>query len=307
MSLGRAWELPRDLLEAREFLQASGSRLGLPLAVQSVSESTSSDAKEAAKRGAAHGATWVSDLQTQGRGRQGRAWHSVRGEQLMFSTVLRPTCAAERLPLLSILTGLAVADAVDEALGGALSVALKWPNDVWVSGKKVAGILLESSLAGSRVEAVTIGVGINVHNQSFPEDLAPFATSLALVLKHAHENPSPDTPPWETARNQGGCREGTARLQDPSGVHRGRILASVLTRLDRDVDLVLARGLGLVHARLSQRDALCGKPVLRDDGVRGTARGIDSDGALRVELASGMLETWRAGEVHLVRAEGAAQ
>jgi BirA family transcriptional regulator, biotin operon repressor / biotin---[acetyl-CoA-carboxylase] ligase len=281
MSVGRAWELPVDLLEAEGFLQASGSRLGLPLVVQSVCGSTNSEAKEAAKRGASHGSTWTADLQTQGRGRQGRAWLSARGEQLMFSTVLRPTCTPERLPLLSIVTGLAVAEAIDEVLLGSGKVELKWPNDIWVSGKKVAGILLESSLLGTRVEAVTIGVGINVHNQRFSEEIAAFATSLAR------------------ARAEGACV-----AQDTAPLHRGQLLASVLTRVDRDAELVLARGLGLVQARLSALDALLGKPVLRDDGVAGIARGIDDDGSLRVELASGAIEAWRAGEVHLVRAEG---
>ncbi len=145
---------------------------------------------------------------------------------------------------------------------------IKWPNDVLLDEKKVAGILVEAVTAGSRVQAVVIGVGINVHTRDFPADLADRATSLALA-----STAPPD---------------------------RATVLADVLACLDRDLHVVVARGLGLLRVRLETADALRGHRVRSDTGDEGTATGIDDDGRLLVRRDDGVLTHWSAGEVHLV-------
>jgi BirA family biotin operon repressor/biotin-[acetyl-CoA-carboxylase] ligase len=257
-----------DLARAEEIVAARGCGLGRPLHVLATTTSTSDEAKHGAKHGAPHGATWVAEEQTAGRGRQGRTWVSPRGENLLFSVLLRVSCAPSRLPPLALVVGLAVRDAVAHAAPSA-DPKIKWPNDVLVGGRKIAGVLVEAITAGQRVEAVVAGVGINVHTRELPEEVAARATSIALVA------PGP-------------------------ALDRGEILADVLATLDRDVHVVLGRDLGLVKARLDAADALRGHRVRSDDGDEGTAGGIDVEGRLLVRRDDGVLVRWSAGEVHLV-------
>ena len=226
-------------------------------------------ARDAAREGAPHGATWVAERQTAGRGRRGHAWVCPPGEGLLFSVLVRPAGLASvpaRMPLIALVVGLAVRDAVARAAAG-VAVSIKWPNDVLVGDRKLAGVLVEAVTVGSRVDAVVIGVGINVHTRAFPEDLAGRATSVALV---AAEPPD-----------------------------RASILANVLASLDRDLHVVVARGLGLLRGRLEQADVLRGRRVRSDTGDQGVASGIDDDGRLLVRRDDGVLARWSAGEVHL--------
>jgi len=260
-----------DLGRAAEVIAARGGELGRPLHLLDETSSTNDEAKRASRLGERHGATWVAESQTAGRGRQGRLWFSPRGENLLFSVLLRVDASAARLPLVSLVAGLAVAEVAAEACPRH-DVRIKWPNDVVVlrpgmnpPWKKLAGILVETSMTGDRVDAVVVGVGLNVHTRHFPEDLEEVATSIAL-----EGGLSPD---------------------------RAELLADILARLDRDVAPVLARGLGLVHARISARDALLGRRVRSESG-EGVARGIDLEGRLVVDR-DGEPATWNAGEVHL--------
>ncbi len=259
-----------DLTRAPDLVAASGSSLGRPMVLLAETSSTNDVATRAARDGAPHGATWVAEQQTQGRGRRGHAWLSPAGENLLFSVLLRVPCAPARIPPIALVAGLAVRDAIATATGAA--IAIKWPNDILVGSRKVAGVLVEAVTIGARVEAVVIGIGINVHTRSFPEEIADIATSVALVA-------SPSSPPPD----------------------RASILASVLSSLDRDVHVVVGRGLGLLHGRLQQSDALRGHRVRSDSGDEGVASGIDEDGRLLVRRDDGVLARWSAGEVHLVR------
>jgi BirA family biotin operon repressor/biotin-[acetyl-CoA-carboxylase] ligase len=262
-----------DLVRARALIAERGIALGAPLHLLAETTSTNDEAKRGAKSGEPSGATWVAESQTSGRGRQGRTWISPRGENLLFSVLLRLVCPPARLPPLALVAGLAARDAIARAAPGR-DVRLKWPNDVVVDKKKVAGVLVEATLQGNRVDAVIVGIGINVHTREFPEDLAARATSIALLSNGAADPP-----------------------------HRGELLADVLAGLDHDIELAAARGLGLVHARLTSADALRGERVTSDAGA-GTAEGIDLEGRLLVRSDQGILARWGAGEVHLAGGAG---
>lgn len=125
------------------------------------------------------GAVVVADLQSEGRGRWGRTWVAGPASSLMFSLVLRPSLPPDRLELLTTLMGVATAEAVAEVTG--LKTGLKWPNDVVVNGRKLAGILVESQSRGGRIETVVAGVGINLDlsGVDLPEEVAARATSIA--------------------------------------------------------------------------------------------------------------------------------
>lgn len=143
-----------------------------------VTDSTNSDAVEAARAGAPHGSVYFADEQLAGRGRGGNAWHSAGGEGLYVSVLLRPQLPLARLPLLPLAAGLAVADAVRAASG--LIADLRWPNDILLGPRKAGGILVEAHTEDRIAAYAVIGIGINVHQRSFPPDLATPATSLDL-------------------------------------------------------------------------------------------------------------------------------
>lgn len=263
------WARARVAIDA---LHAKGGRLGRPLVIERQVGSTNDLAKEGARAGALHGATWVCEEQTGGRGRQGRSWVSPSGENLLFSLLLRPACRHERVPLTAIVAGVCVAESL---VSFGLPARLKWPNDVLIDGRKIAGILVEAVTRGRTLEAVVVGIGLNVHSRKWPTDIEARATSCALEAERVAE------------------RGGKIRVPD-----RGEILADVLARMDREVEDVLARGLGLMHARLAALDALVGVRV-RTDHETGIARGIDDEGRLVVEREDGVRTTWVSGEVHL--------
>jgi BirA family biotin operon repressor/biotin-[acetyl-CoA-carboxylase] ligase len=266
-----------DLARAPDLVAETGSTLGRPMVLLAETSSTNDLAAMAAREGAPHGATWVAEQQTRGRGRRGHSWLSPAGEGLLFSVLLRVPCAPARIPPIALASGLAVRDAVAAASGasavdGRQRIEIKWPNDVLVGGRKLAGVLVEAVTMGSRVEAVVVGIGINVHTRTFPDEIADIATSVALVSSAS--SPPPD---------------------------RASLLVNVLSALDRDVHVVVGRGLGLLRGRLEQVDALRGHRVRSDRGEEGLASGIDDDGHLLVRRDDGTLTHWSAGEVHLVR------
>lgn len=144
----------------------------------SITGSTNSDALAAARSGAPHGSVFIADEQNAGRGRGDHAWHSAAGEGLYVSVLLRPQVKAARLPLIPLAAGLAAGKAIRAT--AALSVDLRWPNDLLIGPRKAGGILVEAHSEGSSVTYAVVGIGINVHQQSFPADLSTPATSLDL-------------------------------------------------------------------------------------------------------------------------------
>jgi BirA family biotin operon repressor/biotin-[acetyl-CoA-carboxylase] ligase len=143
-----------------------------------VTDSTNTDALEAARAGGAHGSVYLADEQLTGRGRGDHAWSSPAGEGLYVSVLLRPPMPARRLPLLPLAAGLAASDAIRAVSG--LEVDLRWPNDLMVGQRKTGGILVESKTVAGKVAFAVVGIGINVHQRGFAEGLPTPATSLDL-------------------------------------------------------------------------------------------------------------------------------
>ena len=203
----------------------------------------------------------VCDEQIAGRGRHGRAWVAPRGTALLMSIVLRPP-RKRRAPELSLVGGVAVALAVEHALG--LSAQIKWPNDVMVNRSKVAGILAEA-----RGEAVVLGIGLNVNQtrDELPADAATPAASLRTV----------------------------------DGIRRDRapLLASVLGELETHYDRWTSGGLDAVYDEIGPRDFLRNRRVTVD-GDTGTAVGIDRSGRLVVDFG-GRHRSIESGEVRYER------
>jgi BirA family biotin operon repressor/biotin-[acetyl-CoA-carboxylase] ligase len=234
--------------------------IGSPRVHYRTTDSTSERAKQLALAGAPHGTLVTAGEQTAGRGRQGRQWLAPAGKALLMSVVLRHLGGAQaHLPLA---TAIAVCEAC-ELSAPPLHCSIKWPNDVWLNGRKVAGILVE----GRPQEGwAVLGIGLNVHTaeDEFPEELRGTATSLAVAI--GAEPPSLD---------------------------------EVLDLLLEALDARLADPPDAIVTAWRKRDALRGRTVRWQDG-EGTATGIDDSGALIVETSSGRV-TLDAGEVHLSR------
>ncbi len=140
--------------------------------------STNILAADAAGQRAPEGTLFVADRQTAGKGRGGHTWDSEPGSNLLFSFILRPRIASADALWLSLTAGMAVQHAIQERT--ALAPDLRWPNDLLLNRKKFCGILTELSSEGERVRYAVVGIGINVNQRQFPEELAGLATSLAI-------------------------------------------------------------------------------------------------------------------------------
>lgn len=225
-----------------------------------VTDSTNSRARELAVAGAPEGTVVTADLQSAGRGRQGRAWVAPAGKALLYSAISRTL--DERFPLLPLAAALAVCEAAEELAPGA-ECLLKWPNDVWLDGGKLAGILIE---AHPRDWAV-IGVGLNLTTE--PSEFPPELRATATSLRAATAAPARDLTPER------------ARLA----------LDAALTRW-------ASAPAGRVLAAWRERDALRGREISWSEGS-GVAVGIDDRGNLLVAVPDGGRVVLSAGEVHL--------
>lgn len=152
--------------------------LGKQITVLSSTTSTNDVAKRMAlTEDAAHGAVILAEHQTSGRGRMGRQWQNTAGKDICMSLVLWPDIKISKAPLLALATAVGVSDALEQT---GIKNAIKWPNDILCGGKKLSGILLESSVKPDPSFFVIVGIGLNVNQTNLPEGLDAIATSLAL-------------------------------------------------------------------------------------------------------------------------------
>ncbi len=233
-------------------------------------DSTQSVAFALAERGAADRTVVVADQQLAGRGRRGRTWSASAGTSLLASIIVRPRLPQSLLSTLSLTTAVAVAEALRRV--ARVDARLKWPNDVLVAGRKIAGILLESRRGGADSDGsartgssvVTIvGVGINLGQRDFPPDLAASATSVAL----------------ETGRA-------------PS---RESMLAALLEEFDAWRARLESEGFGPVREAWRRLSDTMGRRVTVDS-VTGIAADLDADGALLIDVG-GSIKRVLAGAV----------
>lgn len=236
--------------------------------------STNTELARQASDGAAEGLSIVADEQTAGRGRLQRAWSSPKGAGLYFSTLLRPTIAADQWPLITFMAALAVGDALQEACE--VTTDIKWPNDLLSGERKICGILAEVvESPGGR--AVVLGIGVNLTAEAYPVELAPVAISVAEASGRAPE--------------------------------REALLAALVRSVARWYSLLheVDGAEKIVAAWTSRSSYASGKTVQvanGDEVWQGITRGVESDGALRLETADG-IRLVRAGDVSVrARSEG---
>lgn len=268
----RLVEIP-DRVSALELAPLLNTRdLGRVVHYREELGSTNELAYRLAQEGAFHGEVVIAEAQTAGKGRRGRSWVSPPGANLTFSVVLRPELPPHRAPELTLVAAVALAEALQDS--GAPEAAIKWPNDVQVDGRKIAGILTELSAEADRVHFVIVGIGVNLNMtlDDFPDDVRPNATSLAAE------------------RGQ--------------HVPRALFAAALFSRLEDWLDRHAQEGFEPVRAAWKALSSTPGQEVLvKTDRteLRGVAEDIDDSGALLVRTADGKLERVLAGDVEQLR------
>ena len=143
-------------------------------------DSTNIKAKELGAAGAPHGTLVTADAQNAGIGRRGRSWSSEKEAGIYMSMLLRPEIETDKASMLTLIAALAVERAIAEQLD--CQPMIKWPNDLVLNKKKICGILTEMTLKGTEIDYVVIGIGINVNNKAFPEEIVQTASSLSIEL-----------------------------------------------------------------------------------------------------------------------------
>lgn len=238
--------------------------------------STNDHARELAEDGWPEGTIVLAEEQVAGKGRAGRSWHSPAGVGLYFSVILKPELPAARVPLVTLMTAVAVTRALREK---GFAAAIKWPNDILIGGKKVAGILADTRMRPHAPPEVVVGTGLNVNHtdEQFPADLAGRAGSL---------------------------RQASGREQD-----RTEILTAILIRLDEAyASLQGGREGELIDAFLELCPMARGATVTVSGAGRlwsGTTQGIGPAGSLRISTPEGSREV-HAGDVSITESTDAS-
>jgi len=221
--------------------------------------STQRVAAELAGEGAAQGTVVIAERQSAGRGRMGRSWHSPAGVNLYMTIILRPSMPLGQVPRLSLVAGVAAAEALETVAPGI--VALKWPNDLWLSGRKACGIIAEAvtdATQGLRCVLLGIGINVNLALNDIPPDLRDKATSVRIATGHACD--------------------------------RIELAAALFNRLHSRYMEIEANGFAAVRPAWERYSALTGRRVTvldADARMAGVVRGIDDDGALLIDTDAG--------------------
>lgn len=233
--------------------------------------STNDEAARLARAGARHGTIVIAQSQRAGRGRDGRAWQSPPGMGLYLSAVVRPSMPLVDVPPMTLAIGIGLCDAV-RATGA--NARLKWPNDVLVDGKKLAGVLVEAQSQGHKLESVVIGIGLNVVGP-----VPALVAERAIALEQAAD----------------------------SEIDREALIAAVLAHVEHWVDRYVAMGLEEIIPAWTERMALGIAARATVDGgisVVGVVWGLDDDGALLLRDAEGAIHRVRSGDVEMLSVAG---
>lgn len=229
-------------------------------------DSTNTRARKLALEGAPEGTLVAAETQTGGKGRLGRAWYSPTGRAVYLSLILRPRMSPLDVPKITLIAAVAAAEAVLAV--ASVAVRIKWPNDLLVHGKKIAGILTEAGTEADVIGHVIVGLGLNVNTEAFPAPIRNTATSLFL----------------ET-----GVR-----------FSRTRLVREYLNRFEKAYVRTAREGFAPVMERWKALSDALGRQVaveMLEERLVGRVRDIDADGFLVVEEEGGRLRRVFSGDV----------
>jgi BirA family biotin operon repressor/biotin-[acetyl-CoA-carboxylase] ligase len=234
--------------------------------------STNSVAAGFAEKGTAEGSVVLADCQETGKGRLGRKWVSPPGVNIYMSIILRPEIEPKHVTLITIMAAVACAIALRKVTG--LNIAIKWPNDLTVSDKKIGGILTETKIEQDRIIFAIVGIGININIDinAFPEDVKKIATS---------------------AKNETGKQ-----------YSRTETITMILNEIDYWYGNLKSTGQKILLSQWQKLATTLGKTVKVTTGKEtftGSAESIDDEGMLILRLPSGVLKRISAGDLTILR------
>ena len=254
--------------------QLATHTIGRRIVLHEVVASTNATLRELAEAGALEGTVILAEEQTAGRGRGRKMWFSPAGVNLYASILLRPSLESAAAATFTFVASLALADSIHE-LG--IKAGVKWPNDVLVQDRKIAGVRAELTARGRAVNYIVLGVGVNLN-------VTPDALRVGL----------------------GEMAQGATSLQEALGhaVDRNAFTARFLTHFERRLDTYAAKGASSILAAWRDLDVLTGRRVEIRDGstvLAGRALGVDAEGHLRVKDARQLIHTVVSGQVRLIQ------
>jgi BirA family biotin operon repressor/biotin-[acetyl-CoA-carboxylase] ligase len=261
-----------DALHADDLLARLGKTrvIGRDIRVFEQTTSTNDVIEKLARDGVKEGAVVFAESQTKGRGRLGRKWISPERKGLWFSVLLRPDLRPQEATQLTVASATALRRAIQSETG--LHPEIKWPNDILIGGKKVAGILTELSAELDRVRHVILGIGVDVNLGAgeFPPELRKLATSL--------------------------------KIESGRAISRAELATAILRELDADYARICGGGFAEVADEWQEHCKTIGRQVTIQIGerrIRGRAESLDDDGALLLRTDHGRLERITGGDVTL--------
>ncbi len=234
-------------------------------------DSTNQQARMLASQGYSEGTVVVADMQTDGRGRRGRSWYSPAGQGIYISLILRPRISLKEISRISLIPAVALAETLQEELG--LDARIKWPNDILINHKKIAGVLSEAVTDMDGVEFVVIGMGLNINNSTsdFPDDFRTVPTSILAETKQP--------------------------------VSRVKILQSLLAKLEHHYNLLQNGDFSITLTAGKRLSMVIGQQVNLETSrgwVTGQAVDIDENGYLLVHDGAGGVHTVISGEIEVL-------
>ncbi|MGI6684323.1 MAG: biotin--[acetyl-CoA-carboxylase] ligase [Bacillota bacterium] len=230
--------------------------------------STNISAKEIAEKGFKEGTLVVGEMQTEGKGRLGREWHSPYGTGIWMSLIVRPEIPPMDAPKITLLTAVSAAHAIWQETG--LKPGIKWPNDILLHGKKLCGILTEIKADMDQIHYIIVGLGINVNDCEFPDDIRDIATSL--------------------------------KLETGNTMNRAKIAAAILNNWEENYQEFLHHGFSRIKSHWKDYSVNLGQEITvhtLKDTIQGRMVDIDDEGLLLVEDRAGIIHKIVAGDVSL--------
>lgn len=259
-------KISRDIIQ----MGLKTKRLGQKIVYEESLPSTQKLAHQQSLDGSVEGTVILAEEQTAGRGRLDRTWYSPKSTGIWMSIILRPQIPPQKAPQLTLLAAVSIVLGIQEATG--LQCEIKWPNDILIKGKKLAGILTELESDADRINAVIMGIGLNINQllEHFPEELQDKATSL--------------------------------RVEGNQIFDRAEIVRSILFQLEKLYDKYLEYGFEVIKILWESFAISIGRPIIArtlNGAIEGTAQGITEEGVLILEDENGTIHHIYSADIEL--------
>ena len=232
---------------------------------------TQTIAHELARKGAQDGTVVIAETQTNGKGRMSRPWESTKGKGIWMTVIIKPDVLPHQAPQFTLVAAVSIVNAI-KSLYSNFTPVIKWPNDILINGLKCTGILTEMIAEMDRVQALLIGIGINVNQQrdDFPEDLHAIATSLSI--------------------------------EEKSTLNRAELVGKILNYLEKYSELYVTQGFSPIKKLWEEASGTIGKQIKATtltEVLQGKAIGITEAGVLEIQLENGEIRSIYSADIEL--------